>query len=307
MLNVPRLRALYEVSRHGSFTGAAEVLRLTTSAVSQQIALLEREAGAQLVERHARGVRLTEPGRVLARHAENLLAELRAADDALAAVGSGEGGRLRFGSFTTANAALMPKAVAAFRSAFPQVELTLLEADSDEGLAQVAEHHLDLALVYEFPLVPMIVPAGVTTSPLLQDALSIVVPAGHPLAGRARVRLAELAGEIWVQGVRSGSTAEVLPQACLRAGFEPRVAFRTDDQMTVRGLVAAGVGIALTPWLAMAATPPDLVVVRLDEPTLTRTVFAATSSGPYRLPAADAMIDHLRNAATEMQDSPRPR
>jgi DNA-binding transcriptional LysR family regulator len=266
MLALARLQALHEVARHGSLTRAAEVLRLTTSAVSQQITLLERETRVQLLERHARGVRLTEPGRALVRHADAVFTELRAAEAALAAIGRGDAGRLRFGSFPTANAVLMPRAVAAFRRQHAEVDLTLREADSDDGLAQVAEHHLDLALTYEFPLVPMTVPPGVTVSPLLDDPLFIVVSANHRLAARRRLRLSDLAEESWIQGVRHGSTAEVLPQACQRAGFEPRIAFRTDDQMTVRGLVSAGLGVALAPSLTLPTTPPGLVVIALNEP-----------------------------------------
>jgi DNA-binding transcriptional LysR family regulator len=300
MLTLTRLQALHEVARHGSLTRAAEALRLTTSAVSQQIALLERETGVQLLERHARGVRLTEPGHALVRHADTVFTELRAADAALAAIARGDAGRLRFGSFPTANAVLMPKAVAAFRRQHAEVDLTLREADSDDGLARVAAHHLDLALVYEFPLVPMAVPAGVTVSRLLDDPLFIVVSSDHRLAARQALRLVDLAEESWIQGVRHGSTEQVLPQACRHAGFEPRIAFRTDDQMTVRGLVSAGLGVALAPSLTLPTTPPGLMVIALDEPTLTRTVYAATSSTPYRLPAADAMIDHLRQAAAAL-------
>jgi DNA-binding transcriptional LysR family regulator len=299
MLSFARLQALHEVARHGSLTRAAEALHLTTSAVSQQITLLERETRVQLVERHARGVRLTEPGRALVRHAEAVFTELRAAEASLDAIGRGEAGRLRFGSFPTANAMLMPTAVAAFRRRHAAVDLTLREVDSDDGLAQLAGHHLDLALTYEFPLVPAAVPPGVTISPLLEDPLFIVVARKHRLARRRRLRLTDLAEENWIQGVHHGSTTQVLPQACRHAGFEPRIAFRTDDQMTVRGLVSAGVGVALAPSLTLPTTPPGLVAITLDEPTLVRTVQVATSSA-YRLPAAEAMIDELRRAGAAL-------
>lgn len=300
MLNVTRLQVLFEVARLGSLTAAAKQLNYTTSAVSQQITLLQREAGMPLIERHARGVRLTEAGRVLARHAGSVLAELRAAEAALSAVGQGFGGRLRLGSFTTANAALMPHAVASFRKDHPDVQLDLTELDRDEGLVAVAEHHVDLALVYEFPIVPMVTPDQVEIVPLLVDPLHLLFPAGHPMAKRRRLRLADLAEQDWIQGVRHGSTTAVLPQACRAAGFEPRIVFRTDDQMTVRGLVAAGVGIALAPWLALSAVPPGLIARPLREPDLTRTVMVALPAGTHRLPAATAMVDMLRLAADEL-------
>ncbi|MFD0536878.1 LysR family transcriptional regulator [Actinomadura luteofluorescens] len=168
MLDVTRLRVLREVARHGS-RPAPRRPSFTISAVSQQIAVLEREAGAQLLVRHARGARLTEAGRVLVRHAEVVLAELRAAETSLAAVAHGTGGRLRLGSFTTANATLMPRAVSAFQQRVPEVEVDLTEIDRDEAMAAVAVYELDLALVYEFPVVPLQVPANVELSPLLVD------------------------------------------------------------------------------------------------------------------------------------------
>ncbi|WP_433291669.1 LysR family transcriptional regulator [Pseudonocardia sp. CA-142604] len=304
MLNVPRLRVLYEVAKAGSLTAAAKELNYTPSAVSQQIALLQRETDSRLIERHRRGVRLTEAGRQLLRHATIVLAELRSAEAALAAVARGEGGRMRLGSFPTANATLMPRAVAAFRGDHPAVELELVELDRDEGLAQVADHHLDIALVYEFPMIPMGDTPEVEAIPLVVDPLHIMLPSDHPMASRSSIRLAELSTQHWIQGVRHGSTIEVLPQACHAAGFEPDIVFRTDDQMAVRGLVAAGIGIALVPWLALATVPPGVIVRRLDEPSLTRTVMAAVPPESRRLPAASAMVQSLREICVQLGTPP---
>lgn len=300
MLDVTRLRVLREVSIHGSLTGAAEALSFTISAVSQQIAVLEREAGTQLLVRHARGARLTEAGRALVRHAEVILTELRAAENSVAAIAQGAGGRLRLGSFTTANATLMPRAVSAFQRRFPEVEVDLTEIDRDEAMAALVAHELDLALVYEFPVVPLEAPPGLELSPLLVDPLHVALPPDHRLADRQSLRLTDLAEDRWIQGVHHGSTIDVLPRACENAGFEPHIAFRTDDQMTVRGLVAAGLGVALAPSLTLSATPSGLVVRPLNEPSLTRTVAAATPAGHYRLPAATIMIDHLRQVAATL-------
>jgi DNA-binding transcriptional LysR family regulator len=296
MLSLTRLRVLEAASRTGSLTAAAAELSYTTSAVSQQIAALERETGARLLERHARGVRLTEPGRVLVAHTSTVIAELDAAEDELAAVQQGKGGRLRFASFPTANAVLMPEAVAAFAPRHPNVELVLSERDRDEGLAGVADRELDLALVYEFSLVPIVAPEGVDVRELLADPVYIMMPRSHRLARRRRLRLAELADEPWIQGVRQGTTLDVVPRACRAAGFEPDIVFRTDDQTTVRGLVAAGLGVAMVPQLIVPAVPPGLVVRPLDEPALTRTVMIAQPSSGT-LPAAKAMIEALESAS----------
>ena len=299
MLNLARLRVLEAAARTGSLTAAAAELSYTTSAVSQQIAALERDTGARLLERHPRGVRLTEAGRVLVAHTGTVIAELQAAEDELAAVRHGSGGRLRFASFPTANAVLMPKAVAAFAPRRPQVELLLSELDRDDGLAGVADRELDLALVYEFSLVPVVVPEGVAVRELLPDPVYIMMPVSHRLARRRRLRLAELADEAWIQGVRHGTTLDVVPRACRAAGFEPDIVFRTDDQTTVRGLVAAGLGVAMVPQLMVPSVPAGLVVRPLDEPALTRRVMVAhPSSGT--LPAAEAMIEALESAASVM-------
>jgi DNA-binding transcriptional LysR family regulator len=297
MLNVPRLQVLCEIARHGSLAGAAAALAYTPSAVSQQVASLEREAGTTLVERLPRGARLTEAGRVLVDHAERVLAELRAAEASLASIAAGGGGRLRVGAFTTANAILVPLAVAALRARHPAVTLGLLEADLDEAFALLAARELDLAVVYEVPVVKVQPPDDVELVWLLDDPLHVAMAPSHPLAGRRRLRLADLAEHDWVQGVHRGSTIDVLPRACRSAGFEPRIAFRTDDQMTVQGLVAAGVGVSLAPTLILPSMRPDLVVRPIDEPALTRRVLAAVPRGMYRLPAAAAMLQLLAEAA----------
>lgn len=304
MLSPGRLRVLHVVDRLGSLTAAATELNYSTSAVSQQIALLERETGAQLLERHARGVRLTEAGRVLADHTGKILADLAAAEAALTAVTRGQAGRLRFGSFVTANAVLMPSAVAEFQASHPRVALELTELDRDEGLAAVGAHELDLALVYEFPAIPLAVVEDVELVPLLEDPLYIMLARDHPSAGRERLSLADLAGERWIQGVHHGSTMNVLPQACRATGFEADILFRTDDQVTVRGLVAAGIGVALAPWLTLATLPPGVLARPLDEPSLVRTVIAALPGTRHRLPAADVMVETLRRISARLTTAP---
>src|SRR3954470_9710839 len=317
MLSLPRLRVLHAAARTGSLTSAAEALSYTTSAVSQQITLLERETNARLLERHARGVRLTEAGRVLVEHTMAALDALDAAEEALVELQRGEGGRLRFASFPTANAVMMPRALAAFRGSHPGVELILSERDRDEGLAGVAERDLDLALVYEFSLVPVVVAPTVRLRPLLTEAVYIMLPKDHRLARRRRLRMGDLAEEAWIQGVRSGSTLDVWPTAGRAAGVEPQIVFRTDDQTTVRGLVAAGLGIAMVPSLILSSLPPGVVVRALDQTTLTRTIMAAALPTPpptrrlmpaapasEPLAAALAMLETLEAVAAELADSP---
>jgi DNA-binding transcriptional LysR family regulator len=299
MLDVRRLRVLSEVAAHGSFTAAAEALSYTPSAVSQQIAALEREAGVTLVERGPRGVALTEPGQVLAREAEQILGRLEAAELELRALAGLQAGLLRLGWFATAGATLMPLAIAAFQQRHPEVRMDLFEGDPDACVPKLRARELELALIYEFELEPP-VGAGLEQVHLVDDPLYIGLPANHRLASRGRVRLGELAGERWIQGVRHGATVEVLPRACRLAGFEPDIAFRTDDRTAVEGLVAAGVGVALMPRLILPTVRPDVTVRPLEAKGLSRSVRAALRAGEYRPPAALAMLDVLKDVCDRL-------
>jgi DNA-binding transcriptional LysR family regulator len=292
MLDVRRLRILVQVARLGSFTAAARALSYTPSAVSQQIAALERETGAILVVRGPRGVVLTDPGQALVAGAEEILGRLAATERELQALAGLHTGRLRLGWFATAGATLMPRAMASFGQRHPGIRLGLFQGDPDECLAKLRALELELALVYRFDLEPPL-DLDLEQVPLLDDPLHIGLPPGHPLAGQARVRLADLAGERWIQGVRQGRTLEVLPRAARLAGFEPEIAFRTDDRSAVEGLVAAGVGVALFPLLTLPAVRPDIVVRPLEAHGLSRQVGAALSPGAYRPPAATAMVGVL--------------
>lgn len=299
MLESGRLRALREVARRGSITAAADALGYTTSAISQQIAALEREVATVLVERGPRGVKLTEPGRVLAAVAEEVLGRLAAAELELQALAGVRSGLLRLGWFATAGSTLMPQAMALFEQRYPDVQLDLFQGDPDECVPRLRNHELELALVYEFDLEPPL-PTDIDQVVLLEDPLHIGLPPGHPLAERERVRLQDLAQERWIQGVRHGSTVDVLPRACRIAGFEPRIAFQTDDRIAVEGLVAAGVGVALIPRLTVPTVRGDIVVRPLEARGLTRTVLAVPAPGSYRPPAATAMLDILQGVSEEL-------
>jgi molybdate transport repressor ModE-like protein len=301
MLDSRRLRVLLGVARTGSLAAAAEELGYTPSAVSQQIRALEREIGAVVLERRGRGVVLTEPGRALATHAERIVDALGAAEAEVQAIAGLRAGLLRLGWFSTAGAILVPRAIARFRRRHPQIELLLEEADPDECAHRLREGELDLAVVYEFKLdAPL--PAELRLTPLVEDRLSIALPPDHRLADRRRIAMSELAGETWIQGVRHGSTLATLPAACREAGFEPHIAFQTDDPMAWQGLVAAGVGIAVIPHLTLPTARRDIAVRELDAPSLVRKVSVAMPPGRYRPPAAEAMVVALREVAVALMD-----
>jgi DNA-binding transcriptional LysR family regulator len=193
MLDVRRLRVLREVGRQPSLSAAAAALAYTPSAVSQQIAALEREVGVGLVERGARGATLTEAGRMLVRHADEIFGRIHTAEEELQALAGLETGRLRLGAFSTACAVLVPRAVVAFRKRYPEIEVALAELDPEEALARLRARELDLALVYQFPVERPAALEGLAYTHLLDDRLYVALPRSHRLAGRRRLRLAELA------------------------------------------------------------------------------------------------------------------
>jgi DNA-binding transcriptional LysR family regulator len=306
MLDVRRMRVLREVARRGSFSAAAESLAYTQSAVSQQIAALEREAGTRLVERNARGVRLTDAGRALVDHAHVVLARLAAAEAELDAIAGVRGGRVRLASFPTASAALLPPALARFTERHPDVELTFLEKEPEDAIQMLRAGELEVAIVFEFHNLSQgewdRLYGGAELHPLVDDPMYLALPLGHRLAHKPRVRLQDLSDELWIQEGNPRNPCGRLHQAaCLNAGFDPRIGFRSDDYNVVQGMVAAGVGVSLLPSFALANVRDDIVVRALGKSAPARQIAAATLAGGYRSPATEAMLDILREVAAEFE------
>jgi len=304
MLDVRRMRVLREVAARGSFSAAAEALSFTQSAVSQQIAALEREAGTVLVERSARGVRLTDAGRALVGHTEAILARLAEAEAELEAIAGLRGGRLRMAAFESAGSTLMPLAIARFRSRHPAVELSLSLAEPEESTPQLKSGELELALVMEGAFRSTVADTALELVHLLDDPLYLALPAGHPLARARNLQLADLAGEPWIGGQTDCECHRVVLRACHGAGFEPRMAFESDDYAAVQGFVAAGVGVALIPELGLSVVRDDIVIRRLGDETPMRRIQAATLAGGYRAPATAAMLEILVDVAAAYRRRP---
>ncbi len=307
MLDVKRMRVLREVAAHRSFSAAADALSYTQSAVSQQIAALERETGARLVERSARGVTLTEAGAALVAHADAILSRLADAEAELDAIAGLRGGRLRMTTFATAGATIVPKAIVEFRRRFPDVELTLSPAEPPEIPELLRAGEAELCLTIENPLgaAKRSDLADVELTDLVEDPMYLMLPAGHKLAGRARLKLPELAEEDWILG----STARcpdsvILERACQAAGFEPRIAFHSDDYLAVQGFVAGGFGVAFIPDLALVAVRDDVVVLPIHGSVPTRRIQAATLAGSWASPAKQAMLSILVEVSQEFARSP---
>src|SRR3954451_13651146 len=299
MLDVRRMRVLREVARRGSFSSAADALAYTQSAVSQQIAALEREAGIRLVERNARGVRLTDAGRALVEHADAILARLADAEAELEAIAGLRGGRLRLAAFPSAGATIMPEAIARFRERHPGVELTLEPAEPEPSLAKLRTGEVDVALDitagYREPG-----DDGIERAHLLDDPMYVALPQGHPHARKRDLSLEELADESWILGTTgSCPDASIFLRSCQLAGFEPRVAFNSDDYFAIQGFVAAGMGASFIPDLALISVRDDVVVRSLGSRPPVRVIWAATLRDSYRSPAKQAMLDVLAEVAGE--------
>lgn len=298
MLNLARLNILREVVQRGSFSAAAEALAYTQSAVSQAVARLEAETGTSLLVRDRRGVRATAAGATLLQHADVILAQVQAAEDDLAAVLGVRGGRLRIASFPSAGSTLIPQAVAAFRHLHPDVELSLGEGEPEEIAPRLRAGEFDLALLFEFPGEAQHF-RGLAKTPLIHDPMWVALPVEHQLARKHNLALSDLHGEDWVQTSAHSACARHVVSVCREAGFEPRVSFESDDYDTVQGLVAAGVGVALIPRLALSHRQPGLVVRKLAPENPVRRVFAATSIEPGVVPAAQVMLGILTHRAHE--------
>jgi DNA-binding transcriptional LysR family regulator len=306
MLHVGRLRVLCEVVRRGSFSAAAESLSYTQSAVSQAIARLEAETGATLIVRDRSGVRPTAAGASLVESAEAIFARIEAAEAHLDAVLGVRAGRLRMASFPSAGATLMPVAIAAFRERHPEVALTMAEGEPEEMAPRLRAGEFDLALLFEFPGVGERIGARLRTQPLLEDPMDVALPASHELVDKPALTLADLGEQDWVQTSASSPCARHVIRSCLAAGYEPRVTFESDDYETVQGLVAAGVGVALIPRLALTRLHPGIVVRALAPRSPVRRVVAATIASAGVAPAARTMIEILTGVAKRYTAEPAP-
>jgi DNA-binding transcriptional LysR family regulator len=275
---VRAIRVLCEVGAQGSFSLAARALGMTQSAVSQHVAALERAVGLPLVDRGTRPLELTEAGSVLARHGHAVTAQLDAAEQALGELAGRRAARLRFGSFPTALVSFVPEALARLRSATPDLVLTVVD-DHMQGLVPRLEGgELDLAVVY---LDPVAGPGAgrLVHDPLFDDPYRVLLPAGHRLARRKVLALADLAGETWVGGRPGSAWFRILLHGCRAAGFEPRTLLTTDDYRAVHAFVAAGLGIGVVPGLAALHPPAGVVARGLGPSAPVRRVGVARPAG----------------------------
>lgn len=306
-LDLTRLRVLAAVARTGSVTAAARELHYAQPSVSHHLARLEAEAGIALLQRAGRGVRLTEAGRLLAARAEEILGRVEGARRELDALVGLRAGRARLAAFPSALATLVPAAVAGLRAAHPGLGVGLVEAEPPEAIAALQAGDVDVALVFRHTDAPHARPATdlsrfevtvVHSEPIALVRRAVdAAPAGPDATGDGPPPLAELRDAAWIAGCER-CRADLVAR-CATAGFDPRIAFETDDYVAVQALVASGAGVSLLPSLALRAhRNPDVVAQPL--PGATREVLALTVGAPT--PAAHALVQRLVEAGDAARD-----
>ncbi len=308
MLNVTRLKMLREVAGRGTIAAAAEALFMSPSAVSQQMSVLEREAGVALLEREGRGVRLTEAGRRLVANTERILAEIERAEADLAAAAVGIAGRVRISAFPTAARSILVPALAHLRAAHPNLRLSMVDLEPEEALPALKGRDIDVALLYEWDLLPSIEDPGVEREEIFAEEVFLLLPIDHPLALRnTPVAIAELADDGWIVGRDATSMLNLVTTAGRHAGFEPRTDLHSMDFNVITGAVEEGLGVALGPSLAILQTlahadASRVAVRRIADIPLNRRIWAATRRGSGNAPGISVVLQAIRDAASSVAE-----
>ena len=310
MLDLRRLRLLRELHARGTIAAVADALQYTPSAVSQQLAVLEREAGRPLLERAGRGVRLTDDALVLVKHAEVLLHRAELAEADLAAGAGRVAGRARIASFQSVAIRVAVPAIGALAAGAPDLRCELIEAEPEQALPALALGDVDLVLADEWRHQPRARPDGVEREDIIIDPVSLVLPQDHPAARSRRraVPLAQLAGEPWVTGHAGTGWDEMTARACRQlGGFDPDIRHRTNDSVIGLALVAAGQALMLMPELVGLDDRPGIAVRALAEGAIDRTIFMATRAADAQRPSIQALRAAVRARAGSLRAPRRGR
>ncbi|MFD3406885.1 LysR family transcriptional regulator [Kribbella sp. NPDC058693] len=299
MIEVRRLRVLRALADHGTVTAAAEVLHLTPSAVSQQLAALESEVGQELLERRGRRVAITSAGRLLLEHTDIILTEVERAEDAMRLHANGANGEVRIVAFATAITLLVAPALPRLRETTPGLHLVVRDAEGHQGITHLLDGDADLAIAVEHRGSPRPDDRRLVRIPLYAEPFVAVLPPTHPAADQHTIELAMLANDGWVMTAPGNPIRDVVVLACEQAGFQPRIVHQSDDFRAVAALVAAGGGVSLVPRLAVPE--PTLALIRpLPDPVPTRRVYAAVRASRADHPLITATLDVLTEVAEKL-------
>jgi DNA-binding transcriptional LysR family regulator len=304
--DVQALRVVKAIADTGSLTAAADALGFSQPAISQQMRRLERRLGLPLIERVGRRVRLTEAGRILARHAPSVTTALDAAAGELAELRGLRAATVRIAGFPSASSTILPRLLASIAARVPGLTVTYVEAEPPEAVEAVREDRADIALTFAYPgdrddpHGPSA--RGLSVHTIGRDDLLVVLPVGHPAAAAEVVDAAALADENWIAGCPR--CRGHLLELCGRAGFTPRIGFETDNVVAVEGLVAQGIGVATLPALGVASFPQlPGIVTRALPPGEERTLHVVTAHGAERVPAVATVLRALESAVREATGS----
>jgi DNA-binding transcriptional LysR family regulator len=303
MVDLRRLRALRELSDRGTIAATADALHLTPSAVSQQLAVLEREVGQPLLEPNGRTVRLTPAATAVLAHADALFSEVERMDATLAALAGGAVGTVRVGAFSTAIRGLVVPAVGRLRETSPGLDLVIRDVESPEVFDAVALGEMDVGISMEHSGAPGRDDDRFARFELMRDVLDVALPVGHELAG-GDAGLTDLAGHPWIAPPEGWSCDDVIRVACSAAGFTPNVAHRSGDWTAIMAMVSAGLGVAVVPRLAQDPPPPGVVIRRLRGEPAARHLFVICRRGAEDHPAIGATISAIR-ASVDAPQRPR--
>lgn len=306
MFDVRRLRALRELADRGTIAAAAEALTVTPSAVSQQLAALEREVGQPLLEPDGRSVRLTPAARILLDHVDSLFAQIEALDADLAAHASLPRGPVRIASFPSAIIGIVIPALGRLRESAPDVRPVVTEAEAPEAIAGLARGEFDVVLSMECQEAPGHRDTRFARLDLGRDPLDVALPDDHPAAAAGAVRLADLRDDVWVGPPVGWSCDQVATAGCQAAGFTPRVEHRSSDWSAVMAMVEAGLGVALIPRLAQVTPRPGVLLRPVAGEPPARHLLAACRRGAERAPAVAAVLEAVALTSTRLGDVPSP-
>ncbi|MFI0468438.1 LysR family transcriptional regulator [Saccharopolyspora sp. 5N102] len=299
MVDPRYIRMFHEVVQTGSYSGAARRLGYSQPAVSQQMRALEHTVGTPLFTRAGRTMRLTEAGEVLARHAASVLRDLDAAQNQIAAIRQLRAGNLRICSFPSASATIVPAATVHIARDHPDLRIRLIEAEPPDSMETLRRGECDVALAFTYPGVAEQLDGDLVGVAVLDDPVVAVLPKGHRLAKRRSVELADLADERWIAGCTR--CRDHFVQECGAVGFEPDIAFTTDDNLAVQSLVAAGTGIALMPSLVLSFLRHPKVISRRVRRLANRQVSAYALRDHHRIPATALMLETFERVGTAMR------
>ncbi|TWI35230.1 LysR family transcriptional regulator [Paracoccus sulfuroxidans] len=295
-MDLGRLRALRELSLRGTMIAVAETLYVSPSAVSQQISLLEKEAGIPLIERRGRRVVLTAAGASLAARADRIFAEIEAAQADIAAMKEVINGELRVAAFPSVAAALLPRTIRAMQALHPQLLIRFEELEPGESLASLRSWQTDVALIDDLNVPQGALEANIATIPLMTDVFNVMVAPGHALDGRNAVTLTELKDELWIVDTASVHYTAMLTEACQAAGFTPNITARCNGFEVVIAMIRENCGISILPGLRASHDLEDVWVARL-KPEIRRQISLAFRRSEERKPALQAFLAQLRAQA----------